>query len=891
MVASPSVSNNPFQHNLNEVHGQLQVVNDCLQTLRVFLAPGQITQLVALRVEEPGRSTPIDYAGFFDFDHLDLMAREAATFSGTAKGVHFTLNPLNPEVLNRCPNRVQPVRKGILARDRDILRRSWLMIDLDPVRPKGLSATDEEKLRALEVCNRVAAFLYGHGFPYQIRADSGNGYHLYYRVDLPADDKRPHEVLRILKREFDSDAVRIDTSVASASQLTKLFGTLSAKGASTVERPHRYSSLQFVANSVVVSEDILSQLTLPSREVCEESVPIAINQALLIDRARKYVERMPASVSGNHGHDRLFAVACCLVKGFDLSHAQALPLLREYNLRSVPPWPESELERKLNEASSRPDSRPVGYLLGQSSQSQATISVESPVVANADKYAAPLPGPAYPVSIPDFVPVPTAFVTDLLDPCFIDVGRGRPKFHCHQTLIWLGFYGLYEQRRSMIWIPDEMVASCVGGALPSKEWRSRVTKMDGSRRSTQESLRREVRRLLNEREEAIPVRRNLVEIDPDSQDSIGERNERLNSQINELNSQILPERCSAHCPMHASGVRHEHYILRPLEHYWGEMRDLCTTITGQHAEFDFNKKAEGQTTTVLDSLVRSNKVHHAYLPVQLFGQAAGLNIRQIRLVQGLMRERTRWKQVGVQRSMVPRMVLIRNASVLAVRGKARVPCPVLDPSQEYIAFGGNLKKLRGRGYRLFGEFDSNMQCQGGWLRRLGYPASSEMDENRIWKWIGILLKDLALLSQSFGLVAAAVDKRGQWRSLDQLRQMVKEGRSRTWLKTCSLRIFAPADYLIRWRRWFAERLGFSFIPGGEWSVSQNVVCQHAQAPTADSIRTQLKAAGIQSKQLAAQLNWTESRVCRQLNDKTRPAPELITAAQRLLDAGGRNRIA
>ena len=166
-----------------------------------------------------------------------------------------------------------------------------------------------------------------------------------------------------------------------------------------------------------------------------------------------------------------------------------------------------------------------------------------------------------------------------------------------------------------------------------------------------------------------------------------------------------------------------------------------------------------------------------------------------------------------------------------------------------------------------------------------------MDENRIWKWIGILLKDLALLSESFGLVAAAVDKRGQWRSLDQLRQMVKEGRSRTGLKTCSLRIFAPADYLIRWRRWFAERLGFSFIPGGEWSVSQNAVCQHAQAPTADSIRTQLKAAGIQSKQLAAQLNWTESRVCRQLNDKTRPAPELITAAQRLLDAGGRNRIA
>ncbi|HQZ69642.1 MAG TPA: hypothetical protein PLY87_31370, partial [Planctomycetaceae bacterium] len=335
----------------------------------------------------------------------------------------------------------------------------------------------------------------------------------------------------------------------------------------------------------------------------------------------------------------------------------------------------------------------------------------------------------------------------------------------------------------------------------------------------------------------------------------------------------------------------DHYIIRLDETYWGKMRDLCTAITGQYAEFDFHKKAKGTSTTVLESLVKSNKVHHAYLPVQLFGQSAGLNIRQIRLVQGLMRERTRTKQMGNQGSRTPRMVLIRNASVLAVRGKAKIQCPFLDPSQEYIAFGGNLKKLRGRGYRLFGEFDQDMQRQGGWLRRLGYPVSTDMDENRIWKWIGILLKDLAQLSESLGLVAAAIDKRGQWRSLDELRMMVKEGRSRTRLKTCSLRIFAPADYLVRWRHWFAKRLGFSFIPGGEWSVSQNGGCLHAQTPTADSIRSQLKEAGVQSKQLAAQLNWTESRVCRQLNGKTKLAPELIAAVQRRLEEEAPNRIA
>ena len=85
----------------------------------------------------------------------------------------------------------------------------------------------------------------------------------------------------------------------------------------------------------------------------------------LADRARKYVEKMPPAISGNGGHDALFAVACVLIHGFDLPEPEAWLILCEYNARCQPPWSERELRHKLSEAGklSRP-SKSRGHLLG-----------------------------------------------------------------------------------------------------------------------------------------------------------------------------------------------------------------------------------------------------------------------------------------------------------------------------------------------------------------------------------------------------------------------------------------------------------------------------------------------------------------------------------------------
>ncbi len=205
---------------------------------RLFIEPDQVVELRALDVRRTGR--PHVESGFFDGAHLNEMAEAALRLSPLARGVYFTLNPLHPDLLSRRCNRVDWAKEGELAKDKDILRRRWLLVDADPVRDALVSATDAEKAAALETVRAVREHLRGRGWPDPVLADSGNGYHLLYRVDLPADDGGQVErVLRALATRFDTGHVRIDRTVFNPARICKLPGTLARKGDSTLARPHR----------------------------------------------------------------------------------------------------------------------------------------------------------------------------------------------------------------------------------------------------------------------------------------------------------------------------------------------------------------------------------------------------------------------------------------------------------------------------------------------------------------------------------------------------------------------------------------------------------------------------------------------------------------------------
>jgi hypothetical protein len=84
-----------------------------------------------------------------------------------------------------------------------------------------------------------------------------------------------------------------------------------------------------------------------------------------LERASKYLERMPGAISGSGGHSATFKAACVLMRGFGLPADVALQLLvDEYNPRCAPPWSLPELRHKVRQAYQR-SRLPFGFLVNK----------------------------------------------------------------------------------------------------------------------------------------------------------------------------------------------------------------------------------------------------------------------------------------------------------------------------------------------------------------------------------------------------------------------------------------------------------------------------------------------------------------------------------------------
>ena len=200
------------------------------------------------------------------FTNLNAMARAATALSGNAEGVYFTLNPVNPALLARANNRVKPYAKHTTS-DADILRRRWLPLDFDAKRPAGVSSTGQEHRLALERAVTCREWLARMGWPDPIMADSGNGGHLIYGIDLPNDAASSNLIKRALEAialRFSDNLVEVDLKTCNAARIWKVYGTLAAKGDNTDERPHRLAQiLSHPATLQIVTQQQLSALAIP----------------------------------------------------------------------------------------------------------------------------------------------------------------------------------------------------------------------------------------------------------------------------------------------------------------------------------------------------------------------------------------------------------------------------------------------------------------------------------------------------------------------------------------------------------------------------------------------------------------------------------------------------
>jgi len=165
-----------------------------------------------------------------------------------AISIYITLNPCQRAVLARANHRL--VANVNRTKDLEIEKISNLLIDIDPIRPEGISSTDQEHEAALEMAQVIRADLTKKGWPEPLVGDSGNGGHLIYPLDLantPENVELVKAILLALAKHFQEQLVaaglELDQAVFNPSRLTKLYGTWARKGDNTQDRPHRMAQI------------------------------------------------------------------------------------------------------------------------------------------------------------------------------------------------------------------------------------------------------------------------------------------------------------------------------------------------------------------------------------------------------------------------------------------------------------------------------------------------------------------------------------------------------------------------------------------------------------------------------------------------------------------------
>ena len=226
--------------------------------------------LAEVRILEKNGSKKKTNSGYFTDPKkaLDAMTQ----FDGVG-GIYAVLNEIHTGCYS-LDQRDKIIPTDTTTSDKDIVRRRWVLIDIDPERPSGINATDQEKAKAFDVIKKIVRFLRSEGFSEPVIADSANGYHAYYSVDLPNDDdhrKLIEAFLKALNALFSSDEAKVDITVYNASRIAKVIGTTSNKGLDTEERPRRISKF------IQIPEEIRTTGREFFRKVAEIIEPKAID--------------------------------------------------------------------------------------------------------------------------------------------------------------------------------------------------------------------------------------------------------------------------------------------------------------------------------------------------------------------------------------------------------------------------------------------------------------------------------------------------------------------------------------------------------------------------------------------------------------------------------------
>jgi hypothetical protein len=338
-------------------------------------------------------------AGYFTDGEAAIRA--ALPITGLdAPAVYVTLNPVNRELRARADNRLVT---GIATTtsDEDVVRRRHFLVDVDPKRPSETSATDEERDAALAVRDAVRAYLADLGWPEPVAETmSGNGGGLLFRIDLPNNDQSTALVvncLAALGERFDTATVTTDRTVYNPARITKVVGTVAAKGDDCPDlgRTWRLATGTVCPEAGTVPRALLDDLARLAT-VREDAQPERGDTSATAGDGRpwKIAELLSAKGIGWHLERRRYAVAYCLDRCLtSAAHDDGAAILE---------FPSGALDFRCQHHSCRdkgwPDARAALGLEVPRGAPRAAAAPSEPWPV-PDDLAAPAPAPILPLAL------------------------------------------------------------------------------------------------------------------------------------------------------------------------------------------------------------------------------------------------------------------------------------------------------------------------------------------------------------------------------------------------------------------------------------------------------------------------------------------------------------
>ncbi len=194
------------------------------------------------------------WSGYFDSTQYAAETVVKWSEHNRYEGIYTTLNRVHPGLFARAPNIWKVADNRSTTSDNDIIRRRWILMDVDSNRPSGISATDEELEMSRIVRDAMLDWAVDHWDSTVVAACSGNGSHLLLRTRFNDSKESVKSFLTDMPRLMITgdderqllDNVSIDTAVFNPGRITKLYGSYACKGYPTEDRYYRKSLIEKV---------------------------------------------------------------------------------------------------------------------------------------------------------------------------------------------------------------------------------------------------------------------------------------------------------------------------------------------------------------------------------------------------------------------------------------------------------------------------------------------------------------------------------------------------------------------------------------------------------------------------------------------------------------------